>query len=55
MWKDDGRWRKLILSKIYNFVKNMFDFYVIDFGNRGNKLFEQQIWELVYWKLKKRK
>ena len=26
-WKDDGRWRKKSLAKMYNSVKSLFGFY----------------------------
>ena len=42
------------MSDMYNSVKNMFDFDAWDGRNRKNIVFEQQSWEMVCWKLKKR-
>ena len=53
-WRDDGKWNNQKLADLYNSVKDMFDFDAVSTRNRKYKLFEQQIWKMIYRKLKKK-
>ena len=53
--KDNGRWSEHCLTKMYNSVKNLFDFDGRYGRKKGRKWFEQQIWETIYRNHKERK
>lgn len=53
-WKEDNKWDERSLSEMYVSIRNLFDFETVKKARKSKRL-EQQSWETVYWKLKKRK
>jgi hypothetical protein len=53
-WKEDNKWDERSLSEMYVSIRNLFDFETVKKARKSKRL-EQQRWEMVYWKLKKRK
>ena len=54
-WRYDLKWNCQKLSYIYNSVKDMFDLNEVSNMGINYKQFEQQIWDLIYYKLNKNK
>ena len=52
-WRDDRKWNEQKLADLYNNFKDMFDLDAVSIRRRKYKLSEQQIWKMIYWKLKK--
>ena len=53
-WKEDNKWDERSLSEMYVSIRNLFNFETVKKARKSKRL-EQQRWETVYWKLKKRK
>ena len=53
-WKEDNKWDERSLSEMYVSIRNLFNFETVKKARKSKRL-EQQSWETVYWKLKKRK
>ena len=53
-WKEDNKRDERSLLEMYVSIRNLFDFVTVKKARKSKRL-EQQRWEMVYWKLKKRK
>ena len=53
-WNEGNKWDERSLSEMYVSTRNLFNFETVKKARKSKRL-EQQRWETVYWKLKKRK
>eukprot|EP00957_Ditylum_brightwellii_P042021 3181961-Ditylum_brightwellii.AAC.1 len=54
IWNEDNKWDEMSLLEMYVSIKDLFDFETAKKA-RNSKRLEQQSWETIYWKLKKKK